>query len=212
MANASRIGFRGAVLGVIATLCGCAVMSESECLNADWHAVGERDGTDGRPLARLSKYYDACTQYGVVPDDAAYSQGREFGLTVYCTADRGYEVGRFGAGYGGVCPIGLEHDFLDGYNAGNAVRETVEEVYHVDYQIQSTREDIENLKDRIAALESSDNDDDASNDRLKEMHRELGYLEAELEGFRDDKVYAIVAYRRAVDFARSRGFYEDYEY
>ena len=34
----------------------------------------------------------------------------------------------------------------------------------------------------------------------------------ELEGLQDEKVYAIVAYRRAVDFARSMGFYEQYEY
>ena len=44
------------------------------------------------------------------------------------------------------------------------------------------------------------------------MYRRIGRLEAEIEGLQDDKVYAIVEYRRAVDVARSMGFYEDYEY
>ena len=207
-----------AMLGVVSLLFGCAVMSESECLVADWHAVGERDGSDGRPLAHLSKYYEACAQYGVFPDEEAYSQGRELGLTRYCTEDRGYQEGRIGTGYRGVCPMGLEPYFLDGYNAGIAVRRTIEEVHHVDYRIHSTREEIDDLKEEIAELESPE-DDDASTgkdkpsaDRLKDMYRELGRLEAELENLQDEKVYAIVAYRRAVDFARSMGFYEQYEY
>ena len=44
------------------------------------------------------------------------------------------------------------------------------------------------------------------------MYRELGRQESELERLQDEKVYAIVAYRRAVDVARSMGFYEQYEY
>lgn len=206
-----------AALGVVSLLAGCAVMSESECLVADWHAVGERDGSDGRPLAHLSKYYDACAQYGVFPDEEAYTAGRELGLTLYCTEDRGYQEGRIGTGYRGVCPVGLEPYFLDGYNAGIAVRTTIETVHHVDYRIHSTREDIDGLKDEIAELESSEDDDSSDRkeplaDRLKDMYRELGRLEAELERLQDEKVYAIVAYRRAVDVARSMGFYEQYEY
>ena len=90
-----------AMPGVAALLCGCAAMSESECVTADWHAVGERDGRDGRVMAHLEKYYDACAQFGVYPDDEAYREGREQGLTVYCTEDSGYQEGRIGQGYRG---------------------------------------------------------------------------------------------------------------
>ncbi len=217
MGSASRLR-SSAALGAVSLLCGCAVMSESECLVADWHAVGERDGSDGRPLAHLSKYYDACAQYGVIPDDAAYREGRERGLTFYCTSDRGYQEGRIGTGYRGVCPMGLEPYFLDGYNAGITVRRTIEAVHHVDYQIQSTREHIEDLKQEIADLESSEDEDAStedgkrSGDRVKDRYRELGRQESELERLQDEKVYTIVAYRRAVDVARSMGFYEQYEY
>ena len=180
--------------------------------------MGERDGRDGRVLAHLEKYYDACAQFGVYPDDKAYQEGREQGLTVYCTEDSGYQEGRIGQGYRGVCPVTLEPYFLEGYNVGISVRLALQSVQRVDYGIHSRREEIKSLKGEIDELESSEDadttkkEDESAADRLKDMYRELGRLEAELEGLQDEKVYAIVAYRRAVDVARSMGFYEQYEY
>lgn len=205
-----------AMLGIAALLGGCAVMSESECLTADWQAVGERDGRDGRVMTHLEKYYDACAQFGVYPDDDAYREGRELGLTYYCTEDSGYQEGRIGQGYRGVCPVTLEPFFLDGYNVGISVRQTLASVHRVDYGIDSTRKEIRRLEEQIEELESEDDEssktEDRSAERLKDMYRQLGRLEAELERLRNEKIYAIVAYRRAVDVARSRGFYEHYEY
>ena len=165
-----------------------------------------------------TKYYDACAQFGVYPDDEAYREGRAQGLTFYCTHDGGYQEGRIGHGYRGVCPVTLEPYFLEGYNVGISVRQTLEAVHRVDYRIHSAREEIKSLEREIDELESSEDadtskkEDKSAADRLKDMYRELGRLEAELEGLQDEKVYAIVAYRRAVDFARSMGFYEQYEY
>ena len=180
--------------------------------------MGERDGRDGRPLAHFARYYEACSQFGVYPDEDAYQDGRDLGLTVYCTEDGGYREGRIGTGYRGVCPVTLEPYFLAGYNAGISVRTTLQAVYRIDYDIDSRSEEIRNLKGEIDALESSGDGDAAEQesestaDRIKEMYRELGRLEAEQDRLRDEKVYAIVAYRRAVDVARSMGFYEPYEY
>ena len=59
------------------TLCGgCAVMSESECVNADWGEVGRNDGLEGKRAEELVRYQDACLQYGVTPNGDAYAQGR----------------------------------------------------------------------------------------------------------------------------------------
>ncbi len=203
------------MLGLAFLLCGCAVMSESECLTADWYLVGERDGREGKPLAHLSQYYDACSQYGIYPEEEAYRDGRDQGLTVYCTEDGGYQEGRVGLGYRGVCPAALEPYFLQGYNVGIAVRETLERAHQLDYQIHSAEEEIEDLRAEIDALESSEGsgeEDQPAAETLKQKYRELGRLEAELEGLHDQKVGAVVSYRRAVDVARSMGFYEHYEY
>ena len=201
-----------AMLGLACLLCGCAVMSESECVTADWYLVGERDGRDGRPLAHLAQYYDACSQYGIYPDEEAYRDGRDHGLTVYCTEDGGYQEGRVGLGYRGVCPVALEPYFLQGYNVGIAVRETLERVHQIDYQIHSAEEQIEDLRAEIGDFESSEGSGEEDPETLKQKYRELGRLEGELEGLHDQKVGAVVSYRRAVDVARSMGFYEHYEY
>ena len=217
MTKGRPTGIAGAT-ALLSVLCGCAVMSEPECLTADWYALGERDGRDGRPLAHFARYYEACSQFGVYPDEDAYQDGRDLGLTVYCTEDGGYREGRIGTGYRGVCPVTLEPYFLAGYNAGISVRTTLQAVYRIDYDIDSRSEEIRNLKGEIDALESPGDGDAAEQegestaDRIKEMYRELGRLEAEQDRLRDEKVYAIVAYRRAVDVARSMGFYEPYEY
>ncbi len=59
---------------------GCATMSEEECLVADWHAIGYEDGAAGLQVAQLGKRREACAEYGVRPDTAAYRAGRDEGL------------------------------------------------------------------------------------------------------------------------------------
>ena len=83
---------------------GCATMSESECINADWREVGRNDGLEGKRQTQLARHYDACIKYGITPDRDEYMAGREAGLIVYCTQDSGYWEGRNGAGYQRVCP------------------------------------------------------------------------------------------------------------
>ena len=206
------------MLGVASLLCGCAAMSESECLSADWYAVGERDGRDGRPAAQLDRYYDACAKFGVHPNNSAYLDGRDRGLTFYCTADTGYEEGRFGGNYRGVCPPISESSFLQGYDMGRSVRQAAESVQRIEFEIEAAREEIRSLEREIDRVESPDHadasskGDEAATDRLHDMHRQIGHLEADIEALQDDRVYAIVEYRRAADHARSMGFHEDYEY
>ena len=91
------------------------------------------------------------------PDEDAYQDGRDLGLTVYCTEDGGYREGRIGTGYRGVCPVTLEAYFLAGYNAGISVRTTLQAVHHIDYEIDSRKREIQDLKGEIDALESSGN-------------------------------------------------------
>ncbi len=102
----------------IILLGGCAVMGEQDCLNANWHAVGHQDGSVGQGRGRLQQRRQACEQHGVTVDRNAYHEGYELGLNAFCTAASGYERGREGHRYNGVCPPLLEGDFLTGYQRG----------------------------------------------------------------------------------------------
>jgi hypothetical protein len=63
----------------------CASMDRSQCLNADWYAIGLEDGARGRALERLGEHRRACAQYNVTPDTARYVAGRNDGLKSFCT-------------------------------------------------------------------------------------------------------------------------------
>lgn len=200
---------------------GCSVMSESECLNADWRAVGEREGRSGSTRERLSRYIEACSQYGVIPDSRQYEAGYARGLTAYCTEDNGYREGREGGRYRRVCPAALEPGFLEGYDMGALVRYNLDNVRQMEMRIADVRSGIRKLEREIreleAAQESGGEDKQESEggdliERLKGKSRELGRLEGSLEPLLDEKARAIAEYRLAVDVARHMGFAEPYFY
>jgi len=59
-----------AALAVLGSLGGCASLSKSECLSANWEDVGIRDGADGRPEEYLIQHSKACSKVSVEELDA----------------------------------------------------------------------------------------------------------------------------------------------
>lgn len=195
------------------TLCsGCAVMSESECVNANWREVGRNDGLEGKRAGEFVRYQDACLQYGVTPDGDAYSRGREDGLTIYCTPDSGYWEGRNGRGYGQVCPPSSARDFLEAYRAGQGVLRAIDTARSIEADIDSAKDRIGNLEDEIEKLESPDApaDADLPEGTVEERRKEIDELEGELRVLRAWRVVHFSEYVDAVDEARRLGFQEDY--
>jgi len=99
----------------------CATLNEDQCLTGDWKGIGYADGSNGHTPARFADHIKACAKYQVTPDQSLYLAGREKGLPVYCTLERGFDVGRQGQTYAGVCPASLERPFLSGYDDGRIV-------------------------------------------------------------------------------------------
>lgn len=99
----------------------CATLSQEQCLAGNWHAIGVADGEQGYASSRLNDHTEACARHGVVPDDRAYFAGREQGLSRYCTPGNAFRIGSSGGSYGGVCPPGLEADFVAAFSDGQIV-------------------------------------------------------------------------------------------
>ena len=195
------------------TLCsGCAVMSESECVNADWREVGRNDGLEGKRAEELVRYQDACLQYGVTPDGDAYAEGREEGLATYCTPDTGYWEGRYGGSYRQVCPPSTARDFLEAYRAGQGVLNAIETARSIEADIDSAKDRIGNLEDEIKKLESPDESEDEERPAgtVEERREEIDGLEGELRVLRAWRVVHFSEYVNAVDEARRLGFQEEY--
>src|SRR5688572_5168385 len=88
-----------AAAALLGTLGGCASLSKSECMNANWEDIGTRDGANGQPEEYLIRHSTACAKVGVAPDRGAWIKGRENGLERFCVPHRAYQIGESGGGF-----------------------------------------------------------------------------------------------------------------
>ncbi len=91
-------------LGFMLFLGACASLTQEQCQNGDWRGIGYSDGVNGRLESYISRHFDACSEAGIVPDTAAWMAGRTQGLTLYCTPQNAYSIGRAGREINPVCP------------------------------------------------------------------------------------------------------------
>jgi hypothetical protein len=152
---------------------GCASMDKSQCVSANWTAIGMEDGAQGRPLARLGDHRRACAEHGVQPDAERYAAGRNEGLKSYCTYDQGYRTGRAGNAYNGVCPEPAARNFLAGYQHGR-------EVHGLQKRLDEVNADIRKTKASLAEPGLSPRARGQLAERLEDLTRESAYVEQQL--------------------------------
>lgn len=85
-------------------LMSCASLTEEACRTGDWESIGFNDGVRGRYETYLNQHREACGDYGIAPNSAAWLLGRVEGLKQYCTPLNSYLSGRQGAELNAVCP------------------------------------------------------------------------------------------------------------
>lgn len=168
-------GLRSLVASVLAlaALSGCSTLSEDECRTADWRLIGFEDGTEGHAASRIGRHREACSEYGITPELGAYQDGRREGLLRYCTASNGYEEGRRGRRYEGVCPVRAEQDFLDGYEQGRRVYEYERIVQRIESDIDDVDRDIRKLDNRLDDLEDRMVQDDTTSQERRDLRDEI---------------------------------------
>ena len=202
----------GAAAAALASLQGCATMSEADCLTVDWAVVGEVDGQRGRPLSELNRYRRQCAEYDVVPDTQAYIEARERGLTVYCTPSNGYREGRSGVRDELVCPAALAPDFQRTHRMGRAVFTSLERLRNTGASIRSARNALENLRSDIEEREAALDSDDTTEERKRELRgeidsieRRIDLLEAEIAVSAGALAVAVSDYTGCPGFRRTHG-------
>lgn len=153
----------GVITGLTLALAGCASLSDKECRAGNWAAIGQRDGADGQPASRLGAHAEACAEFKITPDAAAWERGRQQGLQSYCQPLVGRSKGADGASYHQVCIGAAEVRFLRGYEVGKQIREL--------RQLQdSQRKRRKELTDRLAKKETTA-------DEAKRLKRDLDQLD-----------------------------------
>ncbi len=184
---------------------GCASMSADECRSADWRTVGYEDGRAGS-AGRIGDHRKACAKVDVAPDLDLYEAGRADGLRKYCIPSKGYEVGRNGRRYNGVCPADLEPAFVEALEDGRVLYRLESAVDDLESEINDIERDLDDDEDKIRDLEQQlvDGEGDATTRRrlldeirqitrdaeshritLVELNRDLYRAEQELEEYRE---------------------------
>lgn len=128
------------IVALTGSLVGCATgLSQQECQIADWHTIGFEDGAKGRPEAQLGKHRKACAEHGIALQLDEYREGWKTGIDGFCQPANGYNLGRKGRPYGGVCPDTLEPEFLGSYRDGRSLYTLEQDVYRLNRTLTRKR-------------------------------------------------------------------------
>jgi hypothetical protein len=158
-----------ATLALLCALAGCASLSKSECMNANWEDIGTRDGANGQPEEYLIRHSTACAKVGVAPDRGAWLHGREKGLERFCVPRRAYQIGESGGGFeAGICRNFDQGRLQDAYDKGrevnrltgvlNAVNKEIRDIHLALEQKEIEQKERERLAYRLGQLEYQRND------------------------------------------------------
>lgn len=211
------------LLFVVLGLSGCAtgVMSEKECLAADWYGAGLEDGAKGLTEIAFDGRTTQCAGFGAPPPNgAAYLEGRKVALFRLCTDEGGYDYGRAGRVYRGVCRPEREADFLGGYLSGRRIygfeanRDAAQSNYNsIVSSLNSARHTITGARRTLKDKEASEKKKEKARKRLRAARARIPTLESNLDtalytlGRADEAFAQALAssadWRRGFDFERA---------
>ena len=175
-----RLLFIAAAAGGAALALGsCATMSAEQCMAGDWSGQGYVDGQSGLTMSRLDEHAEACAKHGVSPDATAYAAGRRQGLVQYCTPHKGFEVGRTGSGYAGVCPSELEGDFMYAYRDGQVVHAAEQALASARSRVESLGDRLEELDEKIVAKQAEARADGLTEQQIEQIRNRIAEIRRE---------------------------------
>lgn len=177
------------MLLALSQLGACAVMSKTECLNADWRNVGYDVGLKGKTDVSnaFNRRSNACVKHGANADWGQFRQGHSDGVVEYCQLGNAVDLGVRGvrrAINDDVCPERDYPGFREAFNAGyqlhilsDRVRDASVSVSRVTGHIHESKKRIDHIKKELG-VSGLDADE---RKRLKRERRQLRYDISQLE-------------------------------
>lgn len=145
-------------------LSGCATMSKSDCLEADWYSRGVQDGQAGQPSNKIASYQKICGKHDISVDQNNYLKGHTEGIRVFCRPDTGYQLGSNGRSFPNVCPADLQPAFKQAYDKGYGeyrIRRDLKDAENAYANAVKQQESLEKkLITALAELYARDSEDD----------------------------------------------------
>lgn len=189
---------------------GCTGMNEQACLVSDWRTVGFEDGVAGRSVSSIGSYRQACARHGIAPNLASYRAGHAEGVEVYCRPSRGFDVGRRGGAYRGVCPADLEPEFVAAFESGRHLYELESAVRGIDGRIASNEREQESIRQELADITATIAGGETTAEegvqlvaRAAELGKRHTELASEIDALRGERIGHVAAledYRRTLAY------------
>lgn len=174
------------VLLFASQLGACAVMSKSDCLNADWQQEGYDVGISGEPdiSSAFNKREKRCAKYQTGADWTAFERGYSDGVDQYCAVSNALKLGVRGASRAvGTCPESEYFGFYSAFTAGYRLYQLNEVVRQADYQLSQVQSKLynyqrerDNLRHRLNSNELSEEERRYAVERYRRAGRQISYL------------------------------------
>lgn len=121
-----------ACAGLALLVAACASIPPERCASVDWRQQGLEDGRAGFGPARIEQHREACATVGVLPDPAAWEEGRAAGAVEYCQLPNAIRQGLARHAYERVC---ADPRFEQAYAAARRLGDARYRVEYLDGQI-----------------------------------------------------------------------------
>lgn len=188
MDRASTMRKYSGILIAALLLSSCASLTEEQCQTGDWQQIGQQDARLGHRADRLDEHVKACQSYKIVVSEYAYFEGYKQGQLQYCTISNGYDVGRKGYRYNGICPPSKFSNFESAYEKGRLVHDIELDISSVQYDRNQIQEQIyvvgkeSYTAERDRRLRRLKNEENRLTDEIHRLRRqkERALLQAEL--------------------------------
>lgn len=164
--------------------------SAVDCAAADWASIGQRDGLYGEEPGKLAERMAQCRNAGPEARQE-YERGWQRGLATYCTPDAGFDAGRNGRDYRGVCPAEVERPFLAEYEAGRNLFDLTTRIASTKAAlalavstVESDRFELKRSLDRVSDMNATSEDKSRAVENVERYRQNIGALEEEIPKLR----------------------------
>ena len=159
------------ITATITLLTGCATISEKSCRQDSWYDIGFDAAMRNHARAdHVSDVSKICGKLGISVDFEQYDKGFAEGNRAFCVPENGYDWGRKGKSYNGVC---ASNAFSTAYNEGY-------EIYRVEQRHIAIRNRLAAIRDRLAQIsERLDEDKTLTEEARRKLLREYDNLSLE---------------------------------
>ena len=175
--------------GTISQLAACAVMSKTDCLNADWQTVSFAVGFDGERdiTSAYNRRADICAKHGKAANGPAFKAGHAQGIEQFCEIDNALVLGitgRLSSIKNQSCPERDCPGFPNAFDDGYQLHELNQQVYHAEHELDRLQNSVYRKLSRRANLMRQINSGELTGQevfqakyRRKQLRREIYSLE-----------------------------------